>query len=205
MSEKLQIVSKKISEIVPYENNPRKNDKAVEFVANSIKEFGFKVPIIIDKENVVVAGHTRLKAAEQLGYKEVPCIIADDLTEEQIKAFRIADNKVADAAEWDLDKLSLELEDISLDMTEFGFGDFELTMLTKDIEPEGYDSDLIEEYTQQDENGLDQGLQSFNVIISCLNEEQQSWLKALLKEGGKLKRVYDCEELIRRFNGGTDE
>ena len=199
MNNQLQIVYKKVSEIVPYENNPRKNDKAVEFVANSIKEFGFKVPIIIDKENVIVAGHTRLKAAEKLGFKEVPCILADDLTDKQIKAFRVADNKVADAAEWDLDKLSIELGDIDLDMTEFGFGDFELTMLTKDIEPEGYDNELIEEYEQTDDNGTAQGLQSYNVIISCLTQEEQDWLKALLKEEGRLKRLYGCSELRARF------
>ena len=81
----MEIITKKISEIIPYENNPRKNDDAVEYVANSIKEFGFKVPVIIDKNNVIVAGHTRVKAAERLGIEEIPCIMADDLTDEQIK------------------------------------------------------------------------------------------------------------------------
>lgn len=86
-----KIIEKKIEEVVPYENNPRNNDKAVKFVANSIKQFGFKVPIIIDKNGVIVAGHTRLKAAKKLGMKMVPCIVADDLTPEQVKAFRLAD------------------------------------------------------------------------------------------------------------------
>ena len=82
----LEIKYKKIYEINPYENNPRCNDEAVEFVANSIKEFGFKVPIIIDSNNIIVAGHTRYKASLKLGLEEVPCIVADDLSEEQIKA-----------------------------------------------------------------------------------------------------------------------
>ncbi len=82
-----------IEDIKPYEKNPRKNDDAVEYVANSIKEFGSKVPIVIDKQNVIVAGHTRYKASKQLGLKEVPCIVADDLTDEQIKAYRLADQK----------------------------------------------------------------------------------------------------------------
>ena len=118
--EKMNIVYKKVDDLVPYENNPRNNDEAVDYVANSIKEFGFKVPVVVDKDNVVVAGHTRLKACEKLGITEVPCIVADDLTEDQIKAFRIADNKVSEYATWDEEKLSQELSDIMLDMTEFG-------------------------------------------------------------------------------------
>lgn len=111
-----------LSKLVPYENNPRKNDEAVEYVANSIQEFGFKVPIVIDKNNVIVCGHTRYKACLQLGIKKVPCVIADDLTEEQVKAFRLADNKVSEKAEWDFSALNLELEDIDfIDMEDFGF------------------------------------------------------------------------------------
>lgn len=117
----MQIVNKKIDELVPYVNNPRFNDDAVEFVANSIKEFGFKVPIVIDKNNEIVAGHTRYKASIELGLEEVPCIIADDLNEEQIKAFRLADNKVSEKAEWNNELLFEELEDLDLDMEEFGF------------------------------------------------------------------------------------
>ena len=92
----MEIVYKKVNELIPYKSNPRINDEAVEYVKNSIKEFGFKVPIVIDKNNVIIAGHTRLKASLELGLKEVPCIIADDLSEEQIKAFRLADNKVSE-------------------------------------------------------------------------------------------------------------
>lgn len=119
---KLEIIYKKINEIIPYKNNPRKNDDAVEDVANSIKEFGFKVPIVIDKNNEIVAGHTRYKASKKLGLEEVPCIIAEDLSEEQIKAFRLADNKVSEKAEWDLDILNEELGNFeTIDMSDFGF------------------------------------------------------------------------------------
>lgn len=122
----MKIEMVKIKDVVPYENNPRKNDEAVEYVANSIKEFGFKVPIVIDKDNVIVTGHTRWKAASALGLKEVPCIRADDLTEDQIKAFRVADNKVGEFAEWDDEKLLFELDSIEMDMSEFGFDDIDV-------------------------------------------------------------------------------
>lgn len=122
----MNIIEKSIEIIIPYDKNPRFNDEAVKYVAESIKQFGFKVPIIIDQYNVIIAGHTRLKAAKKLGYKTVPCIVADDLTPEQIKAFRLADNKVAEKAEWDFDLLGDELDDIpNIDMEAFGF-DFEI-------------------------------------------------------------------------------
>ena len=120
-----KLIYKKVDEIVPYENNPRHNDGAVDAVAASITEFGFKVPIIIDQNNIIVTGHTRLKAALKLGMAEVPCIVADDLTEEQVKAFRLADNKVSELAKWDFDMLNMELEELeelgNIDMSAFGF------------------------------------------------------------------------------------
>jgi site-specific DNA-methyltransferase (adenine-specific) len=126
-----------IKDIRPYEKNPRKNNSAVAYVAESIKQFGFKVPIIIDKNNVIVAGHTRYKAAKKLGINTVPVIIADDLTDEQIKAFRLADNKVAEQAEWDIDLLNEELEEIfDIDMTDFGF---EVLEEEKEVEEDGYE------------------------------------------------------------------
>jgi len=116
------IVVKKISEIKPYEKNPRKNNKSVDAVAASIKEFGFKVPIVLDKNGVIVTGHTRYKAAKKIGLQEVPCIVAADLTDEQIKAYRLADNKVGESSEWDLNLLDEELAGIlEIDMTDFGF------------------------------------------------------------------------------------
>lgn len=120
----MNIIERSLNEIHPYEKNPRKNDDAVKYVAESIKQFGFKVPIIIDADGVIVAGHTRYKAAKKLGLKTVPCIVADDLTDEQIKAFRLADNKVAEKAEWDFNLLASELEDLfDFDMCAFGFDD----------------------------------------------------------------------------------
>jgi site-specific DNA-methyltransferase (adenine-specific) len=110
-----------ITEIKPYKNNPRINDGAVDAVAASIKEFGFRVPIIVDADNVIVAGHTRLKAAQKLGLSEVPVIVADDLTPEQVRAFRLADNKVGEIAEWDFEKLEEELKSLNIDMSQFGF------------------------------------------------------------------------------------
>lgn len=118
----MNIIEKNLSDIKPYEKNPRKNDNAVEYVANSIKEFGFKVPIVIDKDGVIVAGHTRYKASKKLGLEKVPCIIADDLTDEQIKAYRLADNKVSEKSEWDFDLLQDELSEIlNIDMEMFDF------------------------------------------------------------------------------------
>ena len=122
----MKIVELNVSELINYDNNPRDNERAVKPVADSIKEFGFKVPIIVDKNNVIVAGHTRLAAAKLLELKKVPCIIADDLTEEQITAFRLADNRVAEFAEWNFDKLEEELAKITdINMTDFGFKNLE--------------------------------------------------------------------------------
>jgi len=125
---KIEIIYKDVAEVIPYEKNPRQNDDAVQYVAESIKEFGFKVPIVISSDGVIIAGHTRVKAAKHLGIKEVPCIVADDLSEEQIKAFRLADNKTGEMALWDAELLAQELEEIlNLDMSLFGFdGESEL-------------------------------------------------------------------------------
>lgn len=116
----MEIIYKKPEELKPYPNNPRNNQDAVPYVANSIKEFGFKVPIVVDKDGVIVSGHTRWEASKRLNLDKVPVIVADDLTEEQIKAFRIADNKVGELATWGTGKLELELADIDIDMSDFG-------------------------------------------------------------------------------------
>ncbi|EKN1745901.1 ParB N-terminal domain-containing protein [Enterococcus faecalis] len=121
----MDIKVQKTEDLIPYEKNPRHNEDAITAVAKSIEKFGFKVPIVVDASNVIVNGHTRLKAAKYLGLKEVPTIIADDLTPEQIKAFRLADNKVGEIATWDEELLNAELDelaDLDFDMTEFGFG-----------------------------------------------------------------------------------
>ena len=139
----MEIVNKNIEEIKMYENNPRNNDGAVEYVANSIKEFGFKVPIVLDKNNVIVAGHTRYKAAKLLKITEIPCIIADDLSDEQVKAFRLIDNKAAELASWDIDLLNLELENIKdIDMELFNF---EISNILDNVVDDEYEIELPEE------------------------------------------------------------
>lgn len=117
----MEIIYVNVNELKEYENNPRKNEKAIEAVEKSIKDYGFKNPIIIDEKYVIVCGHTRLLAAKNLGYEKVPCIMADDLSEEQIKAFRLIDNKTNEFAEWDFEKLNEELSSLEIDLSEFGF------------------------------------------------------------------------------------
>lgn len=141
----MEITYKKLSELHPYENNPRRNDSAVDAVAASIKEFGFKVPVVIDKDGMIVAGHTRYKAAKKLKINEIPCIVADDLTGEQIKAFRLADNKVGELADWDFDLLSDELDGIfNIDMAEFGF-DLDIPGEDKEVVEDDFDASPPEE------------------------------------------------------------
>ena len=117
----MKVIDKKLAEITPYAQNPRKNDDAVDKVAASIQEFGFKQPIVVDKDGIIIVGHTRYKAAQKLGLETVPVLVADDLTEEQAKAYRLADNKTNEFAEWDFELLDLELFDIGIDMEQFGF------------------------------------------------------------------------------------
>lgn len=113
----------KINEVTPYENNPRKNDNAVDKVAESIKKFGFQNPIIVDKNMVIIAGHTRYKASQKLGLKEIPVIVAENMTEEQAKAYRLVDNKTSEFAEWDMNALNAELYKLmdAFKMEDFGF------------------------------------------------------------------------------------
>ena len=137
----MQVIEKELSWLKPYANNPRDNESAVEPVAKSIKEFGFKVPIVATSDGEIINGHTRFKASKRLGLEKVPVIIADDLTDEQIKAFRLADNKVSEFSTWNEDKLRDELKQLEMDMTEFGFEFTELTELLeeekeKEQEPE---------------------------------------------------------------------
>lgn len=128
-----------VHDLIEYDNNPRNNDGAVDAVAESIREFGFKVPIVVDRDNVIVAGHTRLKAAKKLGLETVPCVIADDLSPEQVRAYRLADNKVGELAEWDEDKLADEYARIeNIDLGLFGFEDVErkdVSEFFEDAEP----------------------------------------------------------------------
>ena len=192
MSE-LQLKYIPIDEIKPYENNPKENDRAVPYVAESIKEFGFKNPVILSKDNVIVAGHTRIKAAKELGIEKIPCVYADDLTEEQIKAYRLADNKVSEIAEWNFGKLEEELADLEIDMSQFGWNEFELDMLEKgDITPAEYDED-ISEYTENEE----QYLTKKRVLITYDEEMESQLCEFLGVEQDELKVIYDFKELIK--------
>lgn len=111
-----------IEKVIPYENNPRNNDNAVDAVARSIEEFGFQQPLVLDKGNVIIVGHTRYKAAKKLGLETVPCVIADNLSEEQVRAYRLADNKVGELAKWDFGLLQAEMDEVvNIDMGDFGF------------------------------------------------------------------------------------
>lgn len=138
---KMNVQEMPIGDIKPYERNPRKNAAAVDYVANSIKEFGFKQPIVVDADHVIVVGHTRWLAAKKLKMKTVPVLVADDLTPEQAKAYRLADNKTNEFSEWDDDLLDLEMDDLSdIDMSLFGFeldeDDAEPGEITEDEIPE---------------------------------------------------------------------
>ena len=169
----MEIINKKLATLIPYANNPRINDEAVEYVKNSIKEFGFKVPVIIDKNNVIVAGHTRVKACMELGIKDIPCIIADDLTDEQIKAFRLADNKVSEKSMWDYTKLDEELEGIlNIDMKMFDF----------DTIDESYIDDLLE----NDFGNQGDGSETFSVSFTFDKKYEEKILN-YIKENGKDK------------------
>ena len=164
-----------LADVHPYARNPRKNDEAVKNVAASIREFGFLVPLVIDANHEIVAGHTRYKAAKSLGMKTVPCVIADELTKDQIKAFRLADNKVGEMAGWDMDLLPLELADIALPMADFGF---EIIS----------DDDFSENFT------LDDGEKKpFQQISITVHDEQAKLILAAIKY------VYDQNAVTETF------
>lgn len=139
---KVETVS--IDKIKPYENNPRNNDDAVDAVANSIKEFGWQQPIVVDANGVIIAGHTRYKAAKKLGYKEVPIVVADNLTKEQVNAYRLADNKSGELAEWDDAELQEELDKImDIDMSDFGF-DLDTALENDEVIDDDYEEEVPE-------------------------------------------------------------
>lgn len=171
----MNIINMPINELLRYENNPRNNKDAVKYVAESIKDFGFKVPIVVDRNKVIIAGDTRYQAAKKLKLKEVPCIIADDLTEEQVKAYRLADNKVSEFSTWDMDKLEAELADLlNVDMMAFGFEELE-----KELEEA---QDVIN--TESNFNYKEQ----YGVIVMCADEQEQQVIYERLVEEG-----YECK------------
>lgn len=192
----MKITEIKVSEIKAYAKNVKKHDdEQVKQIANSIKQFGFRQPVVVDKNNEIVIGHGRVEAAKVLDMDTVPCIKADDLTEEQIKALRIADNKLAEKAVWDNDALAEELKAIgeSIDMTDFGFGDFELEILTGDFEPEVFDKEETQAYDEKEGDYLAKK----RIIINYSDEEEDVVKKLLgipLEE--KVKVLYDIKELV---------
>lgn len=136
---RLRVEYKNIDSLQEYENNPRDNDAAVEAVAESIDLYGFKVPIILDGDGIIIAGHTRLKAAKRLGMEQVPCIVVDDLDAEQVKAFRLADNRVAEQASWDFEMLAEEIQALNLEQGLTGFAEWELEQVTASDDAESLD------------------------------------------------------------------
>lgn len=185
----MEILMLKINEITPYENNPRINKEGVEKVANSIKEFGFKVPLVVDKNNVLVTGHTRYLASKRLGLEEVPVIVANDLTDEQVKAYRLADNKVAEFSKWDEELLMQELSsianDFNFDVNNFGF-DFDVNGAMQDIEDFYGVDDLPEVLGLEREGNRDNSARScrlkFGRYTVVLTEDEEDFLEATLND-----------------------
>lgn len=172
----MNITDIRTCDLKPYENNPRLNEDAVDLVAASIEEFGFRQPIVVDKDLIIIAGHTRWKAAQKLGLETVPCIQADDLTSAQVKAYRLADNKVAEAAQWDLDALQFELEE--LDNMDF------------DMEPFGFETETFDEQIAEDDNF------EAELPTAPMTKSGQLWMlgKHILMVGDSTKRQ-DVEKL----------
>ena len=189
MSKNLNVKMMPIGDVVPYEKNPRLNDQAVDAVASSIREFGFKVPIVVDSKGVVVSGHTRLKAAKTLGLAEVPVIVADDLDDTKIKAFRLADNKVAELADWDESLLIKELEeldDLSYDMGQF---EFELDLDdADDADGDGSDGNGSDDIGDIPDNINVMETFALNVIVKD-EAEQAELYEEMLGRGYEVKVV----------------
>ena len=167
----MEIKMMNVEDLIPYINNPRRNENAIDKVASSIKEFGFKVPIVIDKDKVVVTGHTRLLASKKLGLEQVPCVVADDLSKAQIKAFRLADNKVSEFSTWDMELLKVELEELeelNFEVSDLGFEFMSMDQL--DI-PTFDDFDDEDEEEEEEEETSSEGIIQYNIIFN--NKEEQ--------------------------------
>ena len=175
----MQVQSMKIDEVKPYPNNPRNNDDGVEAVANSIKDFGWQQPIVVDKNNVIIVGHTRYLAAKKLGLKEVPVKVATGLTPEQVKAYRLADNKTGELTDWDMGLLDDELADIAdIDMSDFGF-DLDLG----DDEAEVQEDDFDEEVPEEPKSKLGQIYQLGRHRLMCGDSTKTEDVKKLVGGG----------------------
>lgn len=203
--ETVKVVDKPIEWLRPYENNPRNNEQAVEAVANSIKEFGFKVPIVATIDGEIVNGHTRFKAAKSLKLKNVPVLIADDLTEEQIKAFRLADNKTGELAEWNVELLYGELDELDgFDMTLFGFEDidFSLDDFEEDEKEEGEEVDINQEEKPKVEYGDIYQLGRHRLMCGDSTSAEDM---AQLIDGAVIDLYVTDPPYNVAYQGGTDE
>ena len=172
----MKIVERKIDELVEYENNPRLNDDAVAPVAKSIQEFGFKVPILIDKNNTIVCGHTRLKAAIKLGYEVVPCVVCDDLSEDEVRAFRLVENRTSEFSKWDDDLLKTELENIDFEFNAWNFID--LTALPS----------AVTSIETPDLKGINYK-EKWGLVIDCRDEAEQKQAYEFVTAGGYSARI----------------
>ena len=203
--ETVKIVDKPIEWLRPYEKNPRNNEQAVEAVANSIKEFGFKVPIVATIDGEIVNGHTRFKAAKFLKLKTVPVLIADDLTEEQIKAFRLADNKTGELAEWNVELLYGELDELDgFDMTLFGFEDidFSLDDFEEVEKEEGEEVDINQEEKPKVEYGDIYQLGRHRLMCGDSTSTEDM---AQLIDGAVIDLYVTDPPYNVAYQGGTDE
>lgn len=180
-NENMEIFEMQIGEIIPYENNPRINGQAIDPVKNSIREFGFKVPILVDKNNIIITGHTRILAAKEIGMDTVPAIRIEDLSEEQVNAFRLADNKVAEYAYWDNERLIKEIEQISsINMTElFGFFDEQRFQNLDDLMQQ---PDNIDEFFADAEPKKPKEELGIKVTVIPADEDEYSLLEKFLEE-----------------------
>ncbi|RHH70108.1 MULTISPECIES: DNA modification methylase [Vagococcus] len=199
----MEIINKKVDELIPYINNPRHNEQAIDALASSIKNFGFKVPIVVDKNNEIVTGHTRLKAAKKLGLEEVPVLIADDLTEEQVKAFRLADNKVGELATWDEEALQVELDALlseEFDMSEYGFTEEDFQEVENQTEEDDYDEEVPEE--PQTKYGQVYQLGNHRLMVGDSTKEEDV---AKLMGGEKLNLLLTDPPYNVAYEGGTKD
>lgn len=189
----MEVQNMDIDQVKPYENNPRKNDEAVDAVANSIKDFGWQQPIVVDKDHVIIVGHTRYKAALKLGYKKVPVVVASNLKPEQVKAYRLADNKSGELASWDKKKLNEELDGIlDINMADYGF---DLTQDVPDLAPEKPEVQFSEELLEK------------NNFIVLKFDNEVDWLQAETVFGlktvkdGHSKKGFEREGIGRVIDG----
>lgn len=175
----MEVKNVSIDSIKPYKNNPRDNEAGVDAVANSIKEFNWQQPIVVDKDNVIIVGHTRYKAAKKLGMDKVPVVVADNLSPEQVKAYRLADNKTGELTDWDMGLLDDELADIAdIDMSDFGF-DLDLG----DDEAKVQDDDFDEEVPEEPKSKLGQIYQLGRHRLMCGDSAKTEDVKKLVGGG----------------------